>query len=312
MSPDSGHYVRVPRIGHHPVALASLAAVSALILGGCSSGADSDAGPTTIPEAYTKLPTTAAVGNCGPDSGTTVAEGKLTIATDSPAYEPWFVDDNPLNGKGFEGAVARSVSEKMGYGADQVEVIRVPFSDAIKPGEKTFDFNINQVTIVGDRRDAVDFSSPYYAVAQSIVAMEGTPAAAIDSLDALAPFRLGAQIGSTSLASITGTIRPAQEPVEFATNDEAKAALAAGTIDALVVDIPTGFQITSADLPKSKLIGQFPRPNTVTEFFGLVLEKNSPLTACASAAVDALYADGTLDQLAQTWLADTAGVPILG
>ncbi|MFD4180565.1 transporter substrate-binding domain-containing protein [Rhodococcus sp. NPDC058514] len=298
-------------MGHRPVVFASLATASALILGGCSSRADSGANPTSIPNAYTKLPTTAAVGDCGPDSGATVAEGVLTIATDSPAYAPWIVDNDPSNGKGFEGAVARSVAETLGYRADQVVFVRVPFNDAIKPGEKNYDFDINQVTIVGDRREAVDFSSPYYAVAQSVVAMEGTPAAAIDSLDALAPFRLGAQSGSTSLASITGTIRPSREPVEFATNDEAKAALVAGTIDALVVDIPTGFQITATDLPNSKLIGQFPRPNTVTEFFGLVLEKNSPMTACTSAAVDALYADGTLDQLAQTWLADTAGVPIL-
>nr|WP_231496435.1 transporter substrate-binding domain-containing protein [Rhodococcus sp. UNC363MFTsu5.1] len=299
------------RIGRRPAVLASLAAVSALILGGCSAGAESEAGPTSIPEAYTKLPTTASIGNCGPDSGATVADGALTIATDSPAYAPWIVDNDPSNGKGFEGAVARSVSEKLGYRPDQVEFIRVPWGDAIAPGEKKFDFDINQVTIVGDRRDAVDFSSPYYAVAQSIVAMKGTPAAAVDSLDGLAPFRLGAQRGSTSLASITGTIRPSQPPVEFATNDEAKAALAAGTIDALVVDIPTGFQITATDLPNSTLIGQFPRPNTVTEFFGLVLEKNSPMTACVSAAVDALYADGTLERLAQTWLADTAGVPVL-
>ncbi|MFC4603405.1 transporter substrate-binding domain-containing protein [Rhodococcus kronopolitis] len=309
------HYVRVRRIGHRPVTLV-LVAVSALALSGCSiptTGADTDADATSTeyPIAQTELPSTAAVGNCGPNSDATVKKGTLTIATDSPAYEPWFSDDDPANGEGFEGAVAKAVYEKLGYRAGQVEFVRVPWGEAMAPGPKNFDFDINQFTIVGERRDAVDFSSPYYAVAQSIVAMTGTPAASARNLNDLVPYRLGAQRGSTSLLAVTGSIHPVQPPVEFDTTDAAKAALAAGTIDALVVDIPTGFQITAADLPKSTLVGQFPRPNSVTEFFGLLLEKGSPMTPCASAAVDSLYADGTLDLLAQTWLVDTGDAPFL-
>lgn len=306
---------RVPRFGPRPATL--VATVAVLALAGCST---SDATSTTaaesplpspVPSAFTKLPSTAAIGNCGPDTAVTMTPGRLTIATDSPAYAPWFTDNDPANGQGFEGAVARAVSERLGYAADQVTFVRVPWADAIAPGPKDFDFDINQVTIVDDRRDAVDFSSPYYAVTQSVVAMAGNPAASARNLGDLTRFRLGAQAESTSLAAIAGTIRPTQEPVAFETTDDAKAALADGRIDALVVDIPTGFQITESDLPSSVLVGQFPRPNTVTEFFGLVLEKDSPLTPCASAAVDSLYADGTLDVLAQTWLIDSVNTPIL-
>ncbi|MFD1810781.1 transporter substrate-binding domain-containing protein [Rhodococcus gannanensis] len=285
-----------------------------MVLSGCSTpdaASDTATTPSATPSAYTKLPSTASVGNCGPDSGLTHSPGTLTIATDSPAYAPWFVDDDPSNGKGFEGSVARTVAERLGYTQDQITFVRVPWAEAIAPGPKDFDFDINQVTIVGDRREAVDFSSPYYAVTQAIVAMEGSPAAASRNLNDLTGFRLGAQIESTSLAAIEGTIRPRQDAVAFETNDDAKVALAEGRIDALVVDIPTGLQITESDLPKSVLVGQFPRPNTVTEFFGLVLEKNSPLTSCTTAAVDALYQDGTLDNLAQTWLIDSINTPIL-
>ncbi|MGW0041675.1 ABC transporter substrate-binding protein [Rhodococcus sp. NPDC003348] len=301
-------------MGHRPAALFPLALAAVLAVSGCSSSdAGTAAAPTStpVPNAYTKLPSTAAIGDCGPDTGATRAPGTLTVATDSPAYAPWFVDDDPANGKGFEGAVARAVSERLGYDPAQVTFVRVPWAEAIAPGPKSFDFDINQVTIVGDRRDAVDFSSPYYAVTQAIVAMAGTPAASARNLNDLTGFQLGAQAGSTSLAAIEGTIRPGDEPLAFATTDEAKAALADGRIDALVVDIPTGFQITESDLPESVLVGQFPRPNTVTEFFGLVLEKNSPLTPCVSAAVDSLYADGTLDELAQAWLVDSVSTPIL-
>ncbi|MFE3289649.1 transporter substrate-binding domain-containing protein [Rhodococcus sp. NPDC059234] len=304
----------MPRIGRKPVALLSLTTAAVLTAGGCSAtGGDADAAPppTTAPSAVSKVPRSAAVGDCGPDSDSTVTPGTLTIATDSPAYEPWFAGNDPANGKGFEGAVAMAVYRKLGYRSDQVRFVQVPWADAIKPGTKSFDFDINQVTIVDERRDAVDFSSPYYAVAQSIVAMAGAPAASARNLNDLTTYRLGAAANSTSLAAIAGTIRPVTAPTAFATNDEAKAALAAGTIDALVVDIPTGYQITKADLPNSVLVGQFPRPNTVTEFFGLVLEKNSPLTRCTSAALDGLYTDGTLDELSQTWLIDSTRVPIL-
>lgn len=269
------------------------------------------AAPTPSAQTTPRSDSAAPVGNCGPGSGITHRPGVLTVATDSPAYAPWFVGDDPANGKGFEGAVARSVAERMGYGPGLVEYVRVPWAEAIAPGPKDFDFDINQVTIVGDRRDAVDFSSPYYAVTQAIVAMDGSPASQARNLNDLTGLRLGAQAGTTSLAAVDGTIRPRQGAAAFATNDEAKTALADGRIDALVVDVPTGFQITESDLPNSVLVGQFPRPSTVTEFFGLVLEKNSPLTSCASAAVDSLYQDGTLDTLAQTWLIDSVDTPIL-
>ncbi|MFC9788860.1 transporter substrate-binding domain-containing protein [Rhodococcus sp. NPDC127528] len=302
-------------MGRKPVALLSLTTAAVLTAGGCSAaGGDTAAAPppTAAPRTTTTtLPPTAAVGDCGPASGSTVTPGTLTIATDSPAYEPWFVGNDPSNGKGFEGGVAKAVYQKLGYRPDQVRFVKVPWADAIKPGAKNFDFDINQVTIVDERREAVDFSAPYYAVTQSIVALADTPAARSRNLNDLAPYRLGAAAGSTSLAAIAATIRPVTAPTAFATNDEAKAALAAGTIDALVVDLPTGLQITKSDLPNSVLVGQFPRPNTVTELFGLVLEKNSRLTSCTSAALDGLYADGTLDELSQSWLIDSIGVPIL-
>ncbi|MBX9147483.1 ABC transporter substrate-binding protein [Rhodococcus qingshengii] len=295
------------------VAVTAIFACS-ILLGSCSSQPEAPAAAdttTTVPEAFTKLPSTTAVDKCGPQSGTTLEDGVLTIATDSPAYAPWFVDNTPSNGKGLEGAVARAVVDKLGYNTDQVRFTTVAFNDALKPGPKDFDFDVNQFTISGDRRANVDFSSPYYAVAQSVIASRGSKAAGAKNLADLAGYRLGAQTGSTSLAAITDTIVPTTAPREFATTDDAKAALAAGEIDALVVDIPTGFHITENELPGSVIVGQFPRPNAVTEFFGFVLEKNSPLTACVSAAVDALYADGTLERLATEWITDSADAPVL-
>lgn len=299
--------------GPRSATLTAVAAVAVLILSSCSStdAVDTHAAATALPEAFTKLPSTAAMDDCGPGSGTTFEDGVITVATSSPGYEPWFVDGDPSNGKGYEGAVARAVANRLGYGPEQTKYVTVAFNDALTGGEKLFDFDIDQFTIADNRRDAVDFSSPYYAVAQAVLAMGGTPASRARSLADLMPYRLGAQIGSTSLTAITETIRSGLAPTAFATNDEAKAALADGRIDALVVDIPTGFQIARNEIDGSVLVGQFPRPNAVTEFFGLVLEKDSPLTPCVSAAVDSLYADGTLDTLAGEWITDIAGASVL-
>lgn len=291
-------------------AILALICLAALPATACTISDPAGASDTTA--ASSGAPdTTAPAGDCGPGGGLTWAPGVLTIATDDPAYAPWIVDNDPANGMGYEGSVARAVSERLGYAPDQVRFTRVGFEEALAQGPKNFDFDINQFTIVGDRRDSVDFSAPYYAVAQSVIALSTNPAAQARSLADLTGLRLGAQQNSTSLAAIEGTIRPGHTPMAFGTTDAAKAALQSGAVDAIVVDLPTGFHIVGEQIPGSVIVGQFPRPNDVTEFYGAVLEKDSPLTGCVSAALDGLYDDGTLDTLIARWLTDSAGARVL-
>lgn len=289
-----------------------VAASAVLVTASCASAETAprpDSPPTSTP-AFTVLPPTTAVSTCGPGSGATLTDGVLTIATGGPAYAPWFEDDDPSNGRGFEGATARTIADRLGYAPDRIDFTRVPFADALAPGPKSFDFGIDQFTIVGERRDNVDLSSPYYAVAQAVVAMAGTPVADAVDLARLREFDLGAQAGSTSLQSISATIG-SPTPAEFSTTDEAKAALQRGEVDAIVVDLPTAFQITETDIPGSILVGQFPNPNEVTELFGVVLEKNSPMTACVNGAIDSMYADGDIDTLTTEWLGTVTGARVL-
>ncbi|MFD6674869.1 transporter substrate-binding domain-containing protein [Rhodococcus zopfii] len=293
---------------------APMVVAAAVILAACTASTESNPPATSttssIAPAVTRIPPTDAVDDCGPGSGTTRADGVLVVATDDPAYAPWFVDNDPANRQGYEGAVAAAVAERLGYTPAQVRFERVGFNDAIAPGAKSFDVALGQVTIVDTRREAVDLSTPYYAVGQAIVARQGSPAAAATSLADLSGMKLGAQQSSTSLSAITDTIHAAAEPVAFETTDDAKAALAGRSVDGIVVDLPTGFEIIE-QMPGTVLVGQFPRPNEVTEFFGMVLEKGSSLTPCVSAAIDGLYGDGTLDAFAAQWLAGSAGAPVL-
>jgi polar amino acid transport system substrate-binding protein len=288
-------------------------AAAALALAGCAP-ADEDTDTTATEEttaAESPGEETEAAGACTPDALTTLQPGAVTIATSEPAYEPWMVDNDPANGQGFESAVAYAVAEQLGYAQDEVTWTRVPFDVAIQPGPKQFDFDINQFSITEERREAVDFSSPYYDVRQAVVAVEGNPAASAASIAELQDVRFGAQVGTTSLAAVEESVQPATDPQVFNTNDDAKLALDNGQIDALVVDLPTAFYLTAAEIEGGVIVGQLPEVGGEVEQFGLVLDKDSPLTECVSEAVDALRDDGTLDDLEQEWLADVAGAPEL-
>jgi polar amino acid transport system substrate-binding protein len=248
---------------------------------------------------------------CTPATLATRTPGTFTVGTDDPVYEPWFVDNKPDNGQGFESAVAYAVAAKLGYPKDKVTWARVTFNNAIAPGVKPYDVDINEFSITEDRKKAVDFSSPYYDVTQAVIALKSSKIAGAKTLSALKSAKLGAQVGSTSYRAITEVVKPVAQPAVFNTNDDAKTALQNGQIDGLVVDLPTAFYMTSAEIDNSLILGQLPQPSGAPEQFGLVLDKGSRLTACVSQAVDALRGDGTLANLQKQWLAEVAGAPEL-
>ncbi|MFC8144893.1 ABC transporter substrate-binding protein [Streptomyces paradoxus] len=256
-------------------------------------------------------PSASAGSACEKGELVTRTSGKLTIATDEPAYEPWFKDGKPAGGKGFESAVAYAVADRLGYSKDKVAWQTVPFNKAFAPGEKTFDFDINQVSISEERKKAVDFSSGYYDVRQAVVALKGSKAAKAKSVAELKGVKLGAQVGTTSLDYIDDVVRPTQAAAVYGKNDQAKSALKNGQVDAIVVDLPTAFYITGAEVTDATIVGQFEQQGGAPEQFGLVLDKGSALTSCVSRAVDTLRKDGTLAKIEQQWLSDAVDAPVL-
>jgi polar amino acid transport system substrate-binding protein len=289
-------------VSRNTVAVLSSAAVLLTALAGCAP-ADED-GPSAGASASASGPA------CAPGALDTETAGKLTIGTDNPAYEPWFSDNKPANGKGFESAVAYQVADRLGYPAANVVWTNVTFNNAIAPGPKAFDFDINQFSITPERRKAVDFSSPYYLVRQTVITTSGSTIASAKTLAELKIAKLGAQVGTTSYQAITEVIKPEPTPQVYNNNDDAKAALENGQVDGIVVDLPTAFYMTAAELENGVIVGQLPQVG-VPEQFGLVLDLDSPLTDCVSAAVDQLRQDGTLAVLEKQWLAGTGGAPDL-
>jgi polar amino acid transport system substrate-binding protein len=264
------------------------------------------------PQDDTATPASGASGSpsasCSKDQLKVVSAGKFTVGTDNPAYEPWFVDNKPSNGKGYESAVAYAVAEKLGFAKTDVTWIVVPFTNAYAPGNKKFDVDINQVSITEPRRKAVDFSSAYYDLAQTVVSVKGSPIAGARTMADLKGAKLGAQVGTTSYTAIVEQIKPDKKPGVYDTNDLAVQALQNGQVDGIVADLPTAFYMTSAQLKEGVLVGQLPpAASGKPDQLGMVLAKGSPLTACVSSAVDALKSDGTLAKLESQWLSGAGG-----
>ncbi len=272
---------------------AALPAVAALALAGCASQADTT---TSSPAAS---PT--ASQDCSPESLQTLKPGTLTIGTDSPAYPPYFEDDDPSNGKGFESAVAYAVAGQLGFSEDQVTWVTVPFNKSYAPGTKDFDFDINQISITPKRQKAVDFSDGYYTVNQAVVALKDSPIANATTLAELQDAKLGAQVGTTSLDFITEDIQPTQQPYVFNDTNDAKSALENGQIDGIVVDLPTAYYVTAVEFDNAKIVGQFPAADG-GEQFGLLMQKGSPILGCVNQALGALKESGELQQIQDEWL----------
>lgn len=297
------------RAARRHLAVVTLAA-AAIALSACAptDEADTDSGSDSAGSSETSE--APAADECTPDTMETVTDATLTIATDDPAYEPWFVDNDPTNGEGYESAVAYAIAEQLGYTAEQVAWVKVPFNKVVQPGPKEFDFDVNQVSITEARRKAVDFSSGYYDVVQAVITTKGSSIDGATGLADLADAKLGAQVGTTSYTAITDQIQPSEEPAVFDTNDQAVQSLKNGQIDGIVVDLPTAYFMTAVQLDDGVIVGQLPLPDGEPEQFGAVLAKDSPLTDCVSQAVDTLREDGVLDQIGQEWLAQQ-GAPEL-
>jgi polar amino acid transport system substrate-binding protein len=248
-----------------------------------------------------------------------VKPGQLTIGTDNPAYPPWYAGgtkssfwkiNDPADGKGFESATAYAVAKQLGFKPSEVHWTYVPFTRSYAPGAKSFDFDINQISYAPERAKVVTFSKSYYDVNQAVVVLDGTPISKVHTIAGLRPFKLGAQLGSTSYSFIKDTIKPTAQAAVYPQNAAAVQALKNGQINGLVVDLPTAFYVTAVQVPHSKILGQFTGGGGAG-YFGMVFEKGNPLAACVNQALTTLRGNGTLQQIQQTWLSKATGAPVL-
>lgn len=246
-------------------------------------------------------------------AGKTLTDGTLTIATGNPAYFPWVMNDAPESGEGFEAAVAYAIAEKMGFEADAVTWVRTSFDEAIQPGAKNFDFNMQQYSITPEREEMVDFSLPYYsspmAVLTTKAVVDGGAEATIASLKDL---KWGAVATTTALPMLNEVIAPNSAPLLYNDNADVNAAIMAGQIDAAIYDLPTALYLSAVVVENGALLGQFPADQSERpDQFGLLMEEGNPLKECVDAAITELTESGALATIEATWLAEATGVPVI-
>lgn len=248
-------------------------------------------------------------GHCA--SGLTLTEGKLTFATGNPAYFPWVMDDAPESGQGFEAAVAYAVAAEMGFEADDVVWVRTSFDEAIQPGAKNFDLNMQQYSITPERDEVVDFSAPYYSAPMAVL----VGPAAVDTpptMEALKGLLWGAVGSTTAVPKLTDVIMPTQDPLLYGDNADINAAISANQIDAALFDLPTALFLSAVMIEGSKVIGQFAADSSDNlDQFGMLMEDGNPLKACVDAALATLTENGGLAAIEAQWLQNTTGVPLI-
>jgi polar amino acid transport system substrate-binding protein len=283
------------------IALA-LSISGALLLAACGGSSSSESSDAA---------TAAGSGNeC--TAGKTLNDGVLTIGTGSPAYGPWVVDDKPESKEGFEAAVAYAIATELGYSDANVKWVRTTFDEAIQPGKKNFDFNLQQYSITEERKKTVSFSDGYYTTNQAIVGLTDSAAKGATTLADIKKLKLGAQTGTTSLDYITNVIKPDTEPFVYDDNAGAKAALEANQIDAAIFDLPTALYVSAVEIEGSAVLGQFPADASASaDEFGLVFDLENPLVGCVNTALAAIKDSGSLAEITTTWLSSKAEIPVI-
>ncbi|MFL6181958.1 MAG: ABC transporter substrate-binding protein [Actinomycetes bacterium] len=240
----------------------------------------------------------------------TVKDGTLTVATSDPAFPPYVIGNNPENGKGFESAVAYAVADKMGFPQDKVSWTFAGFQQLFAPGQKNFDFALNQIGITPKREQAVTFSDPYYEAANGVLVMKDSQFADATSLAELQDAKIGVQIGTTAGDQVETEIAPTQEVAVFDDTTASTTALANGQIDALVTDLPTTLYLATVQVDGSTVIGQLPG-DVAADSWGLVLQKDNPLVGCVNQAIGELKDSGELQQITDQWMTEYAKAPVL-
>lgn len=294
------------------------------VLAGACAGPGATTGPTTSPTGTQSAATTSPTDDpCAAANLDTFAAGELTIGTSEPAYPPYFSIEDPApsgsiwslgqppNGEGLESATAYAIAQKLGFTTDQVVWAIADFNTVIQPGEKAFDLFMGQVSYSAERAQVVDLSDGYFDNNQAVVASAGTDITKVTTVAGLKPFKLGAQVGTTSYQYIVDQIKPDQEPAVYDTNDAAITALGAGQIDGIVADLPTTFYMRDAQLENGQIVGSLPSvPGVEVEQFSVLLDKGSSLTSCVNSAIAAIKADGTLATIVEDWII-SQGAPAL-
>jgi polar amino acid transport system substrate-binding protein len=199
----------------------------------------------------------------------------------------------------------------MGFSKQDVVWVRSSFDEAIQPGVKNFDVNMQQYSITAERDQVVDFSVPYYTAPMAVLVGSGATDTSA-TIEALKSLKWGAVGSTTAVQKIASTVVPNNAPLLYGDNADVNAAITANQIDAAMFDLPTALFLSAVMIEGSKVIGQFPSSESDdADQFGMLMEEGNPLKVCVDKALNAISGNGILASIEAQWLQDTTGVPLI-
>jgi polar amino acid transport system substrate-binding protein len=226
----------------------------------------------------------------------------LTVGTELP--NPPFVlgkDLDHLEG-GFEVEMVEEIADRLEI--PEVRWVHFPFGELVAGARCPCDFAVNGVSILPERRQRVDFSSPYFTANQGMLVRKGTSVPGVAEARRL---RIGVQKDTSGAAYLANMLKPVEPARELASTTAAFAALRAGQVDAVMSDVPIVVD-AATKYPDLVVAGQF----KTDEQYGAVLGKGVPNTRILSEVIDQLRTDGVLDKLFQKYFPEQVHIPSLG
>ncbi len=226
--------------------------------------------------------------------------GKLTVSTSDPSYPPWVLNNDPAAGEGFEAALVYALAAEMGFAREDVVWVDETFEAAIAPGDKLYDFSIQQISVTAERSAVATFSRVYYQPEKALIVLAGSPLENATTFAELRAARWGVAIGTTDLDYIENVLGITNAAVY---NDQAGVFLAmqAGQIDATVTALPTALFVTAVQVPDARIAALLPIDER-DEGFGLLFEFENPLVDWVDEALGTLIDGGVVAEIAAQYL----------
>jgi len=252
------------------------AAAGLLLLGSglAACGGDADAGPAPL-------------------DPTLVKEGRLTVCTSLP-YEP-FEFKKKGEFVGFDIDLATEVAKRLKVRPVFVDTDFDGIASGAPLNAGTCDVAAAGLTITGERARVLDFSSPYFDAAQTMVVPSGSTAT---SLDDLAGKKIGVQTGTTGELYVRDNAPASVEVVTIDDLSEIASSMERGDIDAAFYDNTVVGDVL-AENPDFQVAADF---NT-GEQYGMAVRKDgsTDLLRVINDVLADLVKKGRYDDLYQTW-----------
>jgi len=233
-------------------------------------------------------------------AGAAMAETlKMGSSIDFAPYEYYHDETGEIVGIDVE--IAYAVAEKLGC---ELVIEDMQFDGiiaAVVAGK--VDFGMSGFTITEDRKQSVDFSTPYTSTQQSIIVKEGSAITSVDDIfNPENSYDIGVQIGTTGDLYITDDVEAnglKHEVHQFNKAPDAINALNSGKVDCVIIDEQVAIAFVQGNEGLKTLDTAY-----ALEEYAICFAKDNELYAPFNAALEELIADGTVQAIIDKYIVE--------